>query len=365
MAKRERRVGYGWPVLLATGVHIAALMLTIVKWPESESDPTSSSVVQATLVRAETATDQPQQTEDSTPPASQPEEEDVQEPEEPAPSESSEEPASDSDAEVTDSAVEEAQAEAQRLQEEAQRAEEQRAEAERKRQAEAEAERKRQAEAEAERKRQAEAEAERKRQAEAEAERKRQAEAEAERKRQAEAEAERMRQAEAEAERKRQAEAEAERKRQEEAEAERKRQEEAEAERKRQEELAERAAQANDSSLDSMISDEEQSIANAKQASEAANGFKNLVRRYVEQNWNIPSNASSELRAIVRIQLLPTGELVSATITQSSGNSVFDHSVINAVEKAAPFREMRELDASVKGQFREFNLDFNPEDIRR
>ncbi|MCT8469679.1 cell envelope integrity protein TolA [Chromohalobacter canadensis] len=335
MAKRERRVGYGWPVLLAIGVHVAALMLTIIKWPESESDPTSSSVVQATLVRAETATDQPQQTEDSTPPAAQPEpEEDAPEPEESTPSESSEEPAADNEEEVTDSAVEEAKAEAQRLQEEAQRAAEQRAEAERKRLEEAEAERQRQEEAEAERKRQEEAEAERKRQEEAEAERKRQEEAEAERKRQ------------------------------EEAEAERKRQEEAEAERKRQQELAERAAQANDSSLDSMISDEEQSIANAEQAREAANGFKNLVRRYVEQNWNVPSNASSELRAIVRIQLLPTGELVSATITQSSGNSTFDHSVINAVEKAAPFREMRELDASVKGQFREFNLDFNPEDIR-
>ncbi|NWO10066.1 cell envelope integrity protein TolA [Chromohalobacter salexigens] len=318
MAKRERRVGYGWPVLLAIGVHIAALMLTIIKWPESEPDPTSSSVVQATLVRAETATDQPQQTEDSAPPASQPEEEDAQEPEESAPAESSEEPAPDSDAEVTDSAVEEAKAEAQRLQEEAQRA------AEKRRQAEAEAEKRRQAEAEAEKKRQAEAAAEKKRQAEVEAERKRQAEAAAEKKRQAEAEAER----------------------------------------KRQQALAERAAQANNSSLDSMISDEEQSIANAKQASEAANGFKNLVRRYVEQSWNVPSNASSELRAIVRIQLLPTGELVSATITQSSGNSAFDHSVISAVEKAAPFRKMRELDASVRGRFREFNLDFNPEDIR-
>ncbi|OLO11436.1 protein TolA [Chromohalobacter japonicus] len=348
MAKRERRVGYGWPVLLAIGVHIAALMLTIIKWPESEPDPTSSSVVQATLVRAETATDQPQQTEDSAPPASQPEEEDAQEPEESAPAESSEEPAPDSDAEVTDSAVEEAKAEAQRLQEEAQRA----------------AEKRRQAEAEAEKRRQAEAAAEKKRQAEAEAEKKRQAEAEAEKKRQAEAAAEKKRQAEAEAERKRQAEAEAERKRQAEAAAEKKRQAEAEAERKRQQALAERAAQANNSSLDSMISDEEQSIANAKQASEAANGFKNLVRRYVEQSWNVPSNASSELRAIVRIQLLPTGELVSATITQSSGNSAFDHSVISAVEKAAPFREMRELDASVRGRFREFNLDFNPEDIR-
>ncbi|MCK0715790.1 cell envelope integrity protein TolA [Chromohalobacter sarecensis] len=364
MAKRERRVGYGWPVLLAIGVHIAALMLTIIKWPESEPDPTSSSVVQATLVRAETATDQPQQTEESTPPPSQSEEEDAPKPEESAPEESSKEPAPDNDAEVTDNAVEEAKAEARRLQEEAQRAEQQRAEAERQRQEEAEAEKKRQAEAEAERQRQKEAEAERQRQEEAEAERKRQQEAEAERQRQQEAEAERQRQKEAEAERQRQEEAEAERKRQEEAEAERKRQAEAEAERKRQQELAERAAQANESSLDSMISDEEQSIANAEQASEAANGFKNLVRRYVEQSWNVPSNASSELRAIVRIQLLPTGELVNATITQSSGNSAFDHSVINAVEKAAPFREMRELDASVKGQFREFNLDFNPEDIR-
>ncbi|MDV6319271.1 cell envelope integrity protein TolA, partial [Chromohalobacter sp. HP20-39] len=191
-----------------------------------------------------------------------------------------------------------------------------------------------------------------------------QAEAEAERKRQAEAEAERKRQAEAEAERKRQAEAEAERKRQAEAEAERKRQAEAEAERKRQAELAERAARANNSSLENMISDEKQAIANAEQAREAANGFKNLVRRYVEQSWNLPSSISSDLRAIVQIQLLPTGELVSATIIQSSGNATFDRSALNAVEKASPFREMSRLEASVRDQFREFNLDFNPEDIR-
>ena len=311
MAKRERRVGYGWPVLLAIGVHIAVLMLTIIKWPESTSDPTSSAVVQATLVRAETATDQPQQTEESTPPsASQPEaKKDASQPEESPPPEASDKPTADSSVEVPDSVVEEAQAEARRLKEEAQRAAQRRAEAEQQRQ---------------------KAEAQR----QAEAERKRQAEAEAERKRQAEAEAERQRQAEAEAERKRQA------------------------------ELAERAARASNSSLENMISDEKQAIANAEQAREAANGFKNLVRRYVEQSWNLPSSISSDLRAIVRIQLLPTGELVSATIIQSSGNTTFDRSAINAVEKASPFLEMSELEASVRDQFREFNLDFNPEDIR-
>ena len=336
MAKRERRVGYGWPTLLAIGVHVAALLLTIIKWPASEPEPTSSSVVQATLVRAETATDQPQQTEDSAPAASQAEEETPDEP--PAPDTNEEapsEPDETSVPEVSDTAVEQARAEAQRLQEEAERAAQARAEAE--------AERQRQQE-EAERR----AEAERQRQQE-EAER----QAEAERQRQQE-EAERQ----AEAERKRQQE-EAERQ----AEAERKRQQE-EAEAARQRELAERAAQANASSLESMISEEQQSIANAEQAREAANGFKNLVRRYVEQSWNLPPSASRQLRAIVRIQLLPTGELVGATITQSSGDAAFDRSVINAVERAAPFREMSELDASVQRQFREFNLDFNPEDIR-
>ena len=321
MAKRERRVGYGWPTLLAIGVHVAALLLTIIKWPASEPEPTSSSVVQATLVRAETATDQPQQTEESAPAASQAEEETPDEP--PAPDTNEEapsEPDETSVPEVSDTAVEQARAEAQRLQEEAERAAQARAEAE--------AERQRQQE-EAERR----AEAERQRQQE-EAER----QAEAERQRQQE-EAERQ----AEAERKRQ-------------------QEEAEAARQR--ELAERAAQANASSLESMISEEQQSIANAEQAREAANGFKNLVRRYVEQSWNLPPSASRQLRAIVRIQLLPTGELVGATITQSSGDAAFDRSVINAVERAAPFREMSELDASVQRQFREFNLDFNPEDIR-
>lgn len=336
MAKRERRVGYGWPTLLAIGVHVAALLLTIIKWPASEPEPTSSSVVQATLVRAETATDQPQQTEESAPAASQAEEQTPDEP--PAPDTNEEapsEPDETSVPEVSDTAVEQARAEAQRLQEEAERAAQARAEAE--------AERQRQQE-EAER----QAEAERQRQQE-EAER----QAEAERKRQQE-EAERQ----AEAERKRQQE-EAERQ----AEAERKRQQE-EAEAARQRELAERAAQANASSLESMISEEQQSIANAEQAREAANGFKNLVRRYVEQSWNLPPSASRQLRAIVRIQLLPTGELVGATITQSSGDAAFDRSVINAVERAAPFREMSELDASVQRQFREFNLDFNPEDIR-
>ena len=220
MARHERRVGYGLPTLLAIGVHVLVLLLTVLRWPDSEATPSSSSVVQATLVSTETATDKAQR-------------------------------------------VEEAKASAAQAQ-------------------------------------------------------------------QAEEAAEAAR----------------------------------EAERQRQEALK-RAAEAAASSLDNLIAGEAQSIANAKQAAQASNSFINLVRNAVEQAWILPSGSNGQLEALVRIQLLPTGELISASISKSSGDATFDRSVLLAVERAAPFREMSELPASAQSQFREFNLDFNPEDVRR
>ena len=60
MAKRNRRVGYGLPVVLAIAVHVVALLMTMLRLPDSEPTPSSSSVVQATLVSDVTATDQAQ-----------------------------------------------------------------------------------------------------------------------------------------------------------------------------------------------------------------------------------------------------------------------------------------------------------------
>ncbi|SFH73382.1 cell envelope integrity protein TolA, partial [Modicisalibacter xianhensis] len=147
-----------------------------------------------------------------------------------------------------------------------------------------------------------------------------------------------------------------------------KRKAEEEAKRKAQEEArraAEAAQKAAASSLDNLIAGEAEAIANAKQAAQASNGFINLVRHAIEQAWILPASATNQLRAVVRIQLLPTGELVSARIIESSGDSVFDRSVLQAVERAAPFREIRELPLAAQSQFREFNLDFNPKDVRR
>ncbi|WP_189462085.1 energy transducer TonB, partial [Aidingimonas halophila] len=143
-------------------------------------------------------------------------------------------------------------------------------------------------------------------------------------------------------------------------EAERQRQEEEE---QRRQEEAERAAEAASGSLDRAIAGEEEAIANARQAEEAANSFQNLVKRYVEQAWNVPPDADSDTVALVRLRLLPTGELVETNVIQSSGSDSFDRSVIRAVERAAPFREMRDLPPGAQRRFREFNLRFSPGDV--
>ncbi|MFC0268416.1 cell envelope integrity protein TolA [Kushneria aurantia] len=346
MAGPYRRTGYTLPILLAVGLHLAILIAGVVRWPQGEVTDTSNAVVQAELISLETATDQAQQARESRPQAQQGPEREQPEPA-PAPeppdnvAQEQAEAEAQQQARAREEAARQAQEAAERRAEEARQLAEQQQEAARQRQIE---EAQRQAEAEAQR--QAEAEAQRK----AEAEAQRQAEAEAQR--QAEAEAQRK----AEAEAKRKAEAEAKRK----AEAEAKRKAEAEAQRK----AAQAAAAASRDALGDEITNEAESIANARQAEQAANGFMNLVRRAVEQNWTRPPNAGQGLVTTVRVQLLPTGELVNATVTGSSGDTAFDRSAIQAVERAAPFTEMSELPAAARQQFRSFNLRFNPEDVR-
>ena len=74
-----------------------------------------------------------------------------------------------------------------------------------------------------------------------------------------------------------------------------------------------------------------------------------------------PRNLQRGDTAIVAVRLTANGEVVSAQLTRSSGDSVFDRSVVNAVYKASPLPIPRER--VVNEKFRELNLKFNPEDL--
>ena len=140
-------------------------------------------------------------------------------------------------------------------------------------------------------------------------------------------------------------------------EAEQRRQREiAEAEQRRQREAEERARQAE--------------AAAAAAAEAARNEFElvqsatGLIQQLVQDHWSRPPSARNGMRAVIQIRMLPTGELLDATITQSSGDPAFDRSAENAVYRAAPFTELQDLPINVFNQnFRSLSLIFEPQDL--
>ena len=89
-----------------------------------------------------------------------------------------------------------------------------------------------------------------------------------------------------------------------------------------------------------------------------------IIQQVVQENWSRPPSARNGMRAILQIRMLPTGELVDVTITQTSGDSAFDRSAETAVYRAAPFRELQRLPITVFNEnFRSLSLIFEPEDL--
>jgi colicin import membrane protein len=156
----------------------------------------------------------------------------------------------------------------------------------------------------------------------------------AEQKRKAEAEAK----AKAEAEQKRKAEAEAKAK----AEAERKRKAEAEAKAKAEAEMRRQIAA-------------EQEEARARSA---LSEYIPYIQDKVTRNWLRPPGSAAGLSCLIRVRLIPGGDVVSATVIRSSGDPMFDRSVETAVLKASPLP--LPTDASLFKHFREINFNFDP-----
>jgi len=89
-----------------------------------------------------------------------------------------------------------------------------------------------------------------------------------------------------------------------------------------------------------------------------------LIQQVVQENWSRPPSARNGMRAVLQIRMLPTGELVDATITQSSGDPAFDRSAETAVIRAAPFSELQDLPINVfNANFRSLSLILEPEDL--
>ena len=96
---------------------------------------------------------------------------------------------------------------------------------------------------------------------------------------------------------------------------------------------------------------------------ERAQAYVSQIRREIVQNWSRPPSARNGMEVILRVFLVPTGEVVNVMVEESSGNEAFDRSATLAVNKAERFlvpAESRQFERN----FREFTVLFRPEDLR-
>lgn len=98
--------------------------------------------------------------------------------------------------------------------------------------------------------------------------------------------------------------------------------------------------------------------ARAARALAEAERFKELIRQKVERSWTRPASAQQGLSCVVRVRLVPGGEVLDAHVVRSSGNAAFDRSVENAVFKSSPLPAP--TDKYTFEYFRELEFTFNP-----
>ena len=90
-----------------------------------------------------------------------------------------------------------------------------------------------------------------------------------------------------------------------------------------------------------------------------------MISQQMHQRWKLPPSARRNMVALVRIRMVPAGELVTVTVAQSSGNEAFDQSAILAVQKAGRFAFMQGMPSRLfETHFREFTFRFSTEDLR-
>lgn len=121
-----------------------------------------------------------------------------------------------------------------------------------------------------------------------------------------------------------------------------------------------------DSAFLSALEDETSELAEdaAVAAEVAAQSYRYGIYQRIVANWSRPPSARNGMQARLRVDLVPTGEVVAVTLLESSGSGAFDQSAEAAVKKARRF-EVPPESAMFEKYFRRFTLLFKPEDLLR
>jgi len=72
---------------------------------------------------------------------------------------------------------------------------------------------------------------------------------------------------------------------------------------------------------------------------------RDQISAKVRGNTRLPDNLKGNPEVRCAVRLLPTGEVQSVRVTQSSGNAAYDEAVVRAIEKSSPLPLPADRDA--------------------
>jgi len=82
-----------------------------------------------------------------------------------------------------------------------------------------------------------------------------------------------------------------------------------------------------------------------------------LIKSRIEQRWIQPASTKIGMVCTIRINLIPSGEVINVQFIKRSGNAAFDRSVYAAVNRASPL-PLLPVEYGLSDKFRNITLNF-------
>ncbi len=112
-----------------------------------------------------------------------------------------------------------------------------------------------------------------------------------------------------------------------------------------------------------MLLEDELRAQQADEEQEAVMSYIAQIQQLIISMWRYPPSAKHDDKLVLRIYLVPTGEITEVQLVESSGNAALDRSAEQAVWKAATLPVPKDPVLFEK-EFRQFLLPFSPENAR-
>lgn len=121
----------------------------------------------------------------------------------------------------------------------------------------------------------------------------------------------------------------------------------------------ERQQKQREDKLKKELEEEQQRLSAEREVRNATIISKQLARikAHIEQHWNRPASTKPGMVSVIKISLIPSGEVINVQYIKRSGNSAFDLSVYAAVKKASPL-PLPPVEYGLSDKFRDIVLNF-------